>query len=70
MRRIRLSTIEAAQHLKDLGTPFTQKTLEVLRCRGRGPRYYKVGRKVFYDPTDLETFAQGQIVETVDTHRR
>ena len=69
MERIRMSTPEAAEHLKALGTPYTHKTLEVLRCQGRGPRYYKVGRKVFYDPKDLMAFARGQVVETVDTFR-
>lgn len=42
-------------------------TLEVWRCHGRGPRYKKIGRRVFYDLVDLESFANAQTVETVDS---
>jgi len=42
-------------------------TLEVWRCLGKGPRYKKIGRKVFYDLQDLETFANAQTVETTDS---
>ena len=42
-------------------------TLEVWRCLGKGPRYKKIGRKVFYDLQDLETFANAQTVETIDS---
>lgn len=42
-------------------------TLEVWRCHGRGPRYKKIGRRVFYDIMDLEAFANAQTVETVDS---
>ena len=42
-------------------------TLEVWRSRGRGPRYAKIGRRVFYNIPDLENFANSHIVETVDT---
>lgn len=42
-------------------------TLEVWRCLGRGPRYKKIGRRVFYDVADLEAFANAETVETVDS---
>lgn len=42
-------------------------TLEVWRCHGRGPRYKKIGRRVFYDIKDLDMFANAFTVETVDS---
>jgi hypothetical protein len=42
-------------------------TLEVWRSRGRGPRYKRVGRRVFYDLSDLENFANAHTVETIDS---
>lgn len=59
---IRVNTKEAA---KILG--LSAGTLEVWRCYGRGPRYKKIGRRVFYDVADLEAFANAETVETVDS---
>lgn len=42
-------------------------TLEVWRCLGKGPRYKKIGRRVFYEIVDLEAFANANVVETVDS---
>lgn len=42
-------------------------TLEVWRCHGRGPRYRKIGRRVFYAVVDLEAFATANVVETIDS---
>ena len=67
MKNRALNTIEAAEFLEQLGTPFTPGTLEVWRSMGRGPRYRKVLRRVVYSPEDLEQFAKGQVVETVDS---
>jgi len=33
-------------------------TLRNWRCMGAGPRYYKLGRAVRYDPADLRAFAK------------
>ena len=63
----RLNTAEASGFLKEHGTPFTPGTLEVWRCLGRGPRFRRVNRRVFYLQSDLEAFAKGQVVETVDS---
>ena len=60
-----LNTREAAVYLELIGTPFTAGTLEVWRSEGRGPRYRKVGRRVFYAADDLDRFAAGQVVETI-----
>ncbi len=35
-------------------------TLRAWRVRGRGPRYYKIGGKVFYKETDLDAWIEGQ----------
>jgi len=67
--RRRLTPREAAAYLAELGTPFKVTTLEVWRCHGKGPRYYRQtgGRRIFYDPADLEAFALGSPVLTVDS---
>ena len=70
MQKKKLDTKQASDYLDQLGTPFTASTLEVWRCLGKGPRFRKVARKVFYDPADLEVFASGQLVETTDSFSR
>ncbi|MFZ7126367.1 MAG: hypothetical protein ACOWWM_09480 [Desulfobacterales bacterium] len=67
IKRKALNTKEAAEYLEELGTPFTAGTLEVWRSMGRGPRYRKVCHRVVYLPTDLEAFAAGRVVETIDS---
>ena len=63
----RMDTKEASAYLRELGTPFSPGTLEVWRSQGRGPRYIKLQRKVFYDPADLDAFSIGQTVETTES---
>ena len=62
-----LNTKKAAIYLAEKGTPFSAGTLEVWRCQGRGPRYRKICRRVVYMPEDLDRFAKGQVVETIDS---
>jgi len=57
-----LRTREAASYLG-----VSPGTLEVWRCKGRGPRYSKLGKVVVYDPADLDTFRESRKVFTVDT---
>lgn len=57
--------VETAQAAEILG--LKSGTLEVWRSKGRGPRFRKIGRKVFYNTNDLEEFANMNIVETVDS---
>jgi len=57
-----LRTREAAAYLG-----VAAGTLEVWRCKGRGPRYSKLGKVVVYDPTDLDAFRESRKVFTVDT---
>ncbi len=63
----RLDTKQAADYLAEIGAKATPGTLEVWRSQGRGPRFFKIGRMVRYDPRDLWRFAQGRPVETVDS---
>lgn len=63
----KLNTHEAAEYLKDIGTPFSAGTLEVWRSQGRGPRFCRLNRKVFYLRRDLDEFTRGEVVETEDS---
>ena len=42
-------------------------SLANLRSQRRGPKFYKVGRKILYDTKDLETWLKRQPVLTVDS---
>ena len=63
----RLNTFEAAHHLRTIGTSYSPGTLRVWRSQGRGPRFHRVNRRVFYRIQDLENFAKGEVVETADS---
>jgi len=67
MQQNNFTTKAASDYLKSLGLIFTPGTLEVWRCLGRGPRFKRVARKIFYEQSALDDFAQGQLVETVDS---
>lgn len=58
----RLNTREAAQYLG-----VKAGTMEVWRSLGKGPRYCKLGARVVYDVSDLDSFASSCVVETCDT---
>ena len=54
------TTKQAASYLSQIkGIPTAKSTLEVFRCRNRGPRYRKIGSRVFYSLTELDRYAQG-----------
>lgn len=62
-QNVKLTTKEAAAYLR-----LQPCTLEVWRCRGRGPKFQKIGgRRVVYDITDLIEFARNCTVLTADT---
>ncbi len=58
----KLNTEEAATYLG-----VKSNTLEVWRCKHRGPKYAKIGRRVLYDPDDLENFFTSRSIDTRDT---
>jgi len=67
MKMNNFDTKKAVEYLNSLGLSFSPGTLEVWRCQGRGPRFKKVARKVFYEKAALDEFACGQTVETIDS---
>lgn len=68
MEQKNFDTNGAVEYLKLLGLSFRPGTLEVWRSQGKGPRFKKVARKVFYDKAALDQFAEGQSFETVDSY--
>ena len=58
MRKL-LTTVQAAEILG-----LKPNTLEIWRTYKRGPSYKKIGRRVLYDPADLEAFSHACTVET------
>lgn len=62
-KKIMHSTKEAATALG-----VAEGTLNNLRSQGRGPRFYKVGRKVLYKESDLLAWACQCPVQTLDSH--
>lgn len=42
-------------------------TLEKMRHEGRGPRYLKLGGRVFYQVQDLDAYIERSLVETTDS---
>ena len=64
----RLTPQEAAKYLTEqCKVKTTNGTLAAWRSLGRGPRYIKVGRRCLYEKKALDEFAQGQVVETIDS---
>lgn len=58
----KLNNIEAAAHLG-----VRPNTLEVWRCKHKGPRYSKIGSRVLYDIDDLEEFFAARAVDTLES---
>lgn len=36
-------------------------TLEIMRVRGDGPRFVKIGRRVLYRPQDIDTYVESHL---------
>jgi hypothetical protein len=58
---------EAVNYLKEAGAPFSHGTLEVWRCKKRGPNFKRIAGRVFYEKADLDAFLIGTKVKTVDS---
>lgn len=58
----KLNTEEAAAYLG-----IKRNTLEVWRCKHKGPRYSKIGTRVLYDVNDLEAFFLARAVDTMES---
>lgn len=61
----KLNTEEAADYYG-----LKKNTLEIWRCKHKGPRYSKLGTRVLYDLDDLEAFFTARAVDTQDTAPR
>lgn len=57
-----LNTEEAAAF-----TGLSRGTLVTFRCRGKGPRFTRLGRSVRYKVADLEAYIEAGMVETADS---
>ncbi len=64
MNKQKLNTQEAAAYLG-----LKPNTLEVWRCKHKGPRYSKLGTRVIYDLEDLESFFTSKGVDTLESFR-
>lgn len=58
----RLRGPDAAEYLG-----LSTSTLDKMRHEGRGPRYLKIGGRVFYRLEDLDSYINGTVVETTDS---
>ncbi len=60
-------TIKAADYCtKILGIPTAPSSLEVYRCKGRGPKYKKINSRVYYTLPWLDKYAQGIEIKIYD----
>ncbi len=61
----KLDTVEAAEYL-GLG----KSTLDKLRVTGGGPAFIKIGKRVVYDPADLDAWiCSAQALQHFSEHR-
>ena len=58
----KLNTHEAAAYLG-----VRPNTLEIWRCKHRGPKYAKLGSRIVYDPDDLDAYFAARSISTRDT---
>jgi len=58
----RFTVSEAAQYVG-----VAKATMDKMRQEGRGPRYVKLGTRVFYRGADLDQYLEGKVIETRDS---
>lgn len=65
-----LTTRQAAAYLSQLKSiPTAASSLEVYRCKSRGPKYKKIGGRIFYTTPWLDEYADGVEVKIFDPSR-
>lgn len=65
-----LTTKQAAAYLSQLKSiPTAASSLEVYRCKSRGPKYKKIGGRIFYTAPWLDEYAAGIEVKVFDPSR-
>jgi hypothetical protein len=66
-----VSTKQASAYLtRVMGVPTATGSLEAYRCQSRGPRYKKIGSRVFYTVSWLNEYASGLEVKIFDPQGR
>ncbi len=45
----------------------SEGSLANMRCQKRGPKFYKLSRKILYRPEDVEAFLFQNPIQTVDS---
>ncbi|WP_369913880.1 helix-turn-helix transcriptional regulator [Xanthomonas sp. NCPPB 3005] len=63
--RDRMKVPDAAKHLG-----VSVSTLDKMRHEGRGPRYLKIGGRIFYRVADLDAYIDASVVETIDSREK
>lgn len=61
----RLRVTDAAMYLG-----LSVSTLDTMRSKGRGPRYLRIGGRVYYRRGDLDQYIEAGVVETSDSRAR
>ena len=62
-----IPTPQAAAYLSQIkNIPTAKSTLEIARCRSIGPKYKKVGGRVYYERAWLDEYAEGIPVHIFD----
>ena len=61
-----LNTKQASSYLKERGVCYSPKTLEVFRCKKKGPCYLKIVSRVYYKPEWLDQFLNGLKIKVFD----
>jgi hypothetical protein len=55
-----VTTKQASRYLTEVkGVPTAPSSLEVYRCRSKGPRYKKIGGRIYYTTSWLDEYARG-----------
>jgi hypothetical protein len=55
----------ARSKVGDLFPGLSPKSLANLLCEGRGPKAYRVGRKIYYKIKDLESYLTQSPIQTI-----
>lgn len=58
----RLRVTDAAKYLG-----LSVSTLDTMRSKGRGPRYLRIGSRIYYRRGDLDAYVEAGVVETTDS---
>ena len=62
-----ITTRQASRYLSEIkGVPVAQSSLEVYRSTSRGPKYKKIGSRVFYTVRWLDEWADGVEIKIFD----